>query len=133
MTHGLLRKLLLVDGAVLFMLGGLLILLPRYVEAAFQFTTLPIAVDYILALWGCVLITMSLGYAIASTDPDRHVAWIQIGIARGALEVVVGIVSLARGIVTIQQSAFGIAIAAVITVAYLALYPRASTSRAAAA
>ena len=128
MRHGLLRKLLLADGAVLFMLGGLLILLPRYVEAAFRFTTLPIAVDYILALWGCVLLTMSLGYAIASTDPVRHVAWIQIGIARGALEVVVGVVSLARGIVTMQQSVLGIAIAAVITVAYLALYPRAQAA-----
>jgi hypothetical protein len=128
MNHSMLRKLLLADGVVLFMLGGLLIVVPRFVEAAFQFTTLPAAVDYILALWGCVLLTMSVGYAIASTDPVRHVAWIQIGIARGALEVVVGVVSLARGIVTLQQSAFGIAIAVVVTVAYLALYPRAQAA-----
>jgi hypothetical protein len=67
---------------------------------------------------------MGLGYGMAAADPRRHVAWVQVGIARGVLECVVGAVYLARGIVTFQQAGFGIAIAAFVAVAYVALYPR---------
>ena len=127
MKQSLLRNLLLLDAAVLFLLGGLFIVLPRQVELAFQFRDLPQGVSYILGLWGSVLVTMSLGYAVAARDPIRHVAWIQVGIARGALECVVGAVYLALGLVTFQQAGFGVAVAGLITVAYIVLYPRASS------
>ena len=124
MKYSLLRNLLLLDAAVLFLLGGLFIVLPRQMEMAFGFNDLPRGVSYILGLWGSVLVTMAPGYAVAARDPVRHVAWIQVGIARGTLECVVGAVYLAMGIVTFQQAGFGIAVAAFITVAYLVLYPR---------
>src|SRR6266700_3419379 len=118
-----LRVLLVLVAVVLFLLGALLILAPRRVEFAFQFKDLPEGVSYIIGLWGCVLATMAIGYAVAALDPIRHVVWVQVGIARGALECVLGATYLARGIVTCHQAGFGIGVAAVITVAYLVFYP----------
>ena len=120
----LLRFLLCLDAGILFLLGTALILAPHRVEAAFHFQDLPPAVGYLLGMWGCVLVTMALGYAVAATDPIRHVVWVQVAIARGALECIFGAVYIARGIVTLQQGGFGIVVAALVTVAYLALYPR---------
>jgi hypothetical protein len=119
-----LRVFLALDAAVLFALGALLIFAPKRVEWAFHFKDLPEGVSYIIGLWGCVLVTMAIGYAVAATNPLRHVVWVQVGIARGALECVLGAVYLARGIVTWQQAGAGIIVAAFITIAYLVLYPR---------
>src|SRR2546426_225204 len=68
--------------------------------------------------------TTDATHAVAAMDPIRHVVWVQVGIARGALECVLGAIYLARGIVTWQQAGFGIMIAALVTVAYIVLYPR---------
>ena len=124
MKYSPLRILLALDGAMLFLLGALLILSPRHVEAAFHFKDLPEGVSYIISLWGCILATMAIGYGVASTDPIRHLVWVQVGIARGALECVLGTIYLARGVVTWQQAGFGIIVASLITVAYLVFYPR---------
>ena len=123
MKLSLLRNLLLLDAAVLLLLGLLMVFVPNHVERAFGFKDLPAGVSYILGLWGCVLGTMGVGYVVAASDPLRHKVWVQMGIARGALECVLGVVCLTRGIVTFQQAGFGIIVAAVITVAYLACYP----------
>ena len=120
-----LRCLLLVDAMILFFLGGVLIVAPMKVEEAFHFHDLPPAVTYLIGLWGCVFATMAIGYAVAAIDPLRHLVWVQVGIARGILECIFGIVSLVRGVVTLEQAGFGIVIAALVTVAYLGLYPRA--------
>ena len=119
-----LRMLLVLDATVLFLLGALCIFLPRQVEAAFHFQNLPEGVSYLIGLWGCVFATLAIGYAVAATDPIRHAVWVQVAIARGALEVILGAVYVARDIVTWQQAQFGILTAAFITVAYLVLYPR---------
>jgi cytochrome c biogenesis protein CcdA len=71
----LLRNLLVLDAAVLFLLGALLIFLPAQVELAFHFQDLPAGVAYIIGLWGCVMATMGLGYVVAATNPIRHVVW----------------------------------------------------------
>ncbi len=118
-----LRVLLVLDAVVLFLLGALLILAPRRVEFAFQFKDLPEGVSYIIGLWGCVLMTMAIGYAVAAADPIRHVVWVQVGIARGTLECVLGVLYLAWGVVGWQQAGFGIIIAALITLAYIVFYP----------
>ena len=120
----LLRYLLMVDAAILLLLGGLLIVAPRQIEVAFHFNDLPAAVSYLIGLWGCVFVTLGIGYVVAATQPLRHLVWVQLGIIRGALECVLGLLYLARGVVTWQQAAFGIVAAALITVAYVVLYPR---------
>jgi len=124
MKLSLLRYLFLVDAAVLCLLGALLIFAPKQLEGAFGFRDLPAAVSYLIGLWGCVLGTLAIGYVVAAVNPVRHRVWAQVGIARGALECVVGLVYLARQTVTFQQAGFGIIVAAVMTVAYIALYPR---------
>ena len=124
MKLSLLRMLLRLDAAVLFMLGALLIFAPNQVEKAFHFTNLPPAVGYLIGLWGCVFGTMGIGYLVAANNPIRHRVWIQVGIARGVMECVLGLVYLARGIVTFQQAGFGVLLAAMISIAYLVLYPR---------
>jgi hypothetical protein len=119
-----LRILLAMDAIVLFLLGVLLMLAPGQVERAFHFEALPGGVSYIIGLWGCVLATLAIGYAVAALDPVRHVVWVQVGIARGTLECILGGIYLARGVVTWQQAGFGILVAALITVAYIVFYPR---------
>src|SRR5438067_13664074 len=91
-----LRMLLVLDATVLFLLGALLIFLPRQVEAAFHFQNLPEGVSYLIGLWGCVFATLAIGYAVAATDPIRHAVWVQVAIARGTLEVILGVVYVAR-------------------------------------
>ncbi|HEV2393300.1 MAG TPA: hypothetical protein VG146_13175 [Verrucomicrobiae bacterium] len=120
----LLRYLLMLDAAVLLLIGGLLVFAPGQVEIVFHFHDLPNAVNYLLGLWGCVFVTLGVGYVVAATHPIRHLVWVQVGIARGALECLLGGVYLARGVVTWQQAGFGIVTAALITGAYTALYPR---------
>jgi hypothetical protein len=120
----LLRNLLLLDAAVLVLLGTVLIFMPKQVEFAFHFKDLPEGVSYIIGLWGCALATMGLGYVVAATNPIRHVVWVQVGIARGVVELVLGVVCLARGVVTFQQAGFGIIITALISLGYIVLYPR---------
>jgi hypothetical protein len=119
-----LRWLLVLDAVVLFLLGAALIFAPKQVEAAFGFANLPDGVSYIVGLWGCVLATLGIGYFVAASDPLRHVVWVQVGIARGALECIAGGIYLARGVVTWHQAGFGIIVAALITTGYLAWYPR---------
>ena len=124
MRASLLRNALLLDAALLFVLGALLILVPRRVEGAFGFQDLPAGVSFILGLWGCGLAAMGIGYVVAASNPIRHLIWIQVGIARGALECVLGLAYLERGTVSFSQAGFGIIAAAFVTVAYLLLYPR---------
>src|SRR6266568_6802739 len=115
MKYSPLRILLAMDAAVLGLLGLLLMFAPRQVEQAFHFKDLPDGVSYIIGLWGCVLVTAAIGYAVAAMDPIRHVVWVQVGILRGALECILGAVFLARGIVTFQQVGLGIVVAALIS------------------
>jgi hypothetical protein len=47
-----------------------------------------------------------------------------VAIGRGALECVLGILYLVKGTVTFSQAGLGVLVAALISVAYVALYPR---------
>src|SRR5215467_9148882 len=120
----LLRYLLALDAAVLVFLGALLMFAPRTVELTFHFSSLPAAVSYLIGLWGCMFATLGIGYVVASRNPIKHRIWIQVGIARGGLECLLGIAYLGRGVVTFQQAGFGILLAGAMCLAYLALYPR---------
>lgn len=120
----LVRLLMLADAAILFVLGALFIGAPGKVELAFKFQDLPEAVGYLIGLWGCVFATMAIGYAVAASNPLKHRVWVQVGIVRGALECVLGLVYLARGVVTFQQAGFGIIVAGLMALAYGLLYPR---------
>src|SRR5262245_28022817 len=113
----LLRMLLMIDAAVLFLLGALLVFAPAQIERAFQFKDLAPAVAYLIASWACAMGTMGLGYLVAATKPIRHRVWINVGIFRGALECGLGIVYLARDVVTLQQAGVGIAVAGLMALA----------------
>jgi hypothetical protein len=119
----LLRGLLMADAAVLLVLGVLFVFVPQRMEAAFRFTDLPGAASYILGLWGCTLMTLALGYVVAALDPVRHRVWVQVGIVRNALQVLVGVVYVVRGVVGFQQAVIGILTAGLFTVCYIALFP----------
>ena len=119
-----LRMLMMMDAVVLTGLGILFITVPRRIEAAFHFQDLPAGVDYMIGLWGCVFATLGLGYVLAAVEPRRNVLWVQMGIARGLLEVVFGAMCVFRHIVTWEQASFGIFTAVFIAAAYAVLYPR---------
>jgi hypothetical protein len=71
-----------------------------------------------------VLGTLAAGYIVAARNPIKHRIWIQVGIARGALECALGLFYLTQGTVVFQQAGFGIAVAGLMAAAYLVLYPR---------
>jgi hypothetical protein len=119
-----LRIVLVVDATLLLALGVLLMAIPKQVEVAFHFTGLPEGVSYLVGLWGCLFISVAVGCGIAATDPVRHVAWVQSSIVRGALECAFGLVCVSRGMVLWSQAGVGIVVAAIVTIAYLLLYPR---------
>jgi hypothetical protein len=119
-----LRMLMMMDAVVLTGLGALFIAVPQRIEILFHFHDLPPGVDYLVGLWGCVFATVGLGYALAAVDPRRNALWVQMGVARGLLEVVFGVVCVLRQIVTWEQASFGIFAATFIAAAYLILYPR---------
>ncbi len=116
--------LMMMDAVVLTGLGVLFITVPRRIETAFHFQDLPLGVDYMIGLWGCVFATVGLGYALAAVDPRRNVLWVQMGIARGLLEVVFGAMCVLRHVISWEQGAFGILTAVFIAAAYAVLYPR---------
>ena len=115
---------MMMDAVVLTGLGALFIAVPRRIEAAFHFQNLPPGVDYMVGLWGCVFATVGLGYTLAAVEPRRNVLWVQMGIARGVLEIAFGALCVLRGVVTWEQASFGIFTAVFIAVAYVILYPR---------
>ena len=124
MKISLLRGLMLFDALVLLALGGFLVFAPAQLGRRFQFGELPPAVNYLLGLWGCALVSLGCGYLVAARHPVRQVIWVQIGIARGLFECAVGLIWLARGLVTWPQVGFGVVLAGMLAVAYFALYPR---------
>ena len=127
MTHRPLRWLLLLDAAFLFMIGVSLILAPEIVRQVCHFPVFPVEVHYLLAMWGSVLATMSLGYLWCATDPVRNVAWIKVAIARGLLEFVVGLGFLLGHVTNLAQTGLGTGSGLLVAVLYLILYPRQSS------
>lgn len=115
----------MLDSAILFLLGIALIFAPQRILLVFQLQ-LPPAAFYLVGLWGCVFVTLAWGYAVAATNPLKHIVWIQVGIARGILETIVAVAYVLQGFVTFGQASFGIVVALLVTISYLALYPRKS-------
>src|ERR1044071_1110096 len=112
MKLSLLRNLLLLDAVVLAVMGVLFIFMPHRVTIYFHFTDLPMTVNYLIGLWGCVMLSLAAAYAIVSRDPIRHRLWIDIAIVRALLEAILGVVSIARGTVDFSQAGVGIIVAA---------------------
>jgi hypothetical protein len=118
-----LRILLVFDAMVLMFIGAGLMMVPGQLLELFHFPAMPRDVWYILAMWGCVLGTMGLGYLNCVLDPLRNISWIQIGIVRGVLEFVFSIVYVAMGIASVEQVWPGILVGAFVALSYLTLYP----------
>jgi hypothetical protein len=123
----LLRVALILDAAILLLLGASMIFMPGAMTEVFQMGAVPASTHYVIGLFGCALATLSWGYCVAAIDPVRHVAWIQLGILRGTVEVVVGLSYVLRGAVTWVQAGFGLGAATVVVVVYCLLYPRRPT------
>ena len=121
---GALRLLLVIDAAALLLLGLAFVLAPQLTAGAFGFKGLSSEFAYLIGLWGCALATLSAGYAAAAFNPLRHTLWIQVGIARGALECLWGLCGLLQGTVTWHQAGFGTVLSGLVALAYIVLYPR---------
>jgi len=123
MGLSLLRLLMVFDASVLMILGLAMIVIPGRMLDLFRFPGLPNDAHYIIAMWGCVLITLGIGYVLAAVDPLKNIIWVQVGIARGALEALVGLAYVATHVVTWSQVGFGIFIGAFVGLSYWTLYP----------
>jgi hypothetical protein len=119
-----LRMLMMMDATVLGLLGIAFVCCPAQIERAFHFENVPPALNFLIGLWGCALLSLGIGYGIAAVDPHRHRLWVCIGIARGAMEAIFGLWCLHREWVIWKQSGLGILLAAFMAIAYISLYPR---------
>ena len=118
-----LRLLLVFDSLFLMSVGMGLMLVPGQLLELFHFPAMPSDVNYILAMWGCVLSTMGLGYLNCAFDPLRNISWIQMGIARGTVEFVFSIVYVALGMASLSQVWLGMLVGAFVALSYITLYP----------
>ena len=122
--HLPLRLLLVFDAAFLLTIGSALVLAPGKMLQAFHYPSMPPSVHFIMAMWGCVLATLGLGYLHSAFDPVRNIAWIQVGIARGTLEFVVSIVYVVLGLTSLSQVWPGLLMGGFVALGYLTLYPK---------
>lgn len=119
-----LTLVLVLDAAVLLIFGLSLMLAPARTAEAFEVALPMPSAELILGMWGAAMATLGAGYFIAAMDPQRHVVLIQIGIARGLIELGLGTGCLLRGVATWRQAGLGIVAGALVAVAYTVLYPR---------
>lgn len=120
----LLRHLLLVDAALLALIGGALIGAPAEVAKVLHMQALDAQTRYIVGILGCVYLSMAPGYLNASLFPYTATPWVQIGIARGLLECALGVYFIARGYLAFQQVSLGLVVGGAVALAYIVLYPR---------
>jgi hypothetical protein len=116
--------LMMMDATILTLLGFAFIFCPGQIEEVFHFENVPPAMNFLIGLWGSVLLTLGTGYGVAAIDPRRHRLWVGTAVARGGLEAIFGLWCFCRGMVTWKQSGLGILLAAFMAIAYLVLYPR---------
>lgn len=119
-----LRLWMLGDAVLLGALGLAMVFRADLVEAALGFRDLPRAVNYTVAMHGCVMLSLAYGYCLAALNPNRSVLWVQMAVVRAVLEVLAGAAFVAYGVVTFRQACPAIGAAAVVAVGYLVLYPR---------
>jgi hypothetical protein len=119
-----LRMLMALDGTVLGVLGIAFLCCPAQIEEAFHFRDISPAVNFMIGLWGCALLSLGVGYGMAAVNPIENRLLVTVGILRGILEALFGWWCFWRGIVTWKQSGLTILLAAFMALAYLALYPR---------
>ena len=104
--------LMAMDGTVLSILGFTFLVSPGKIEAAFHFHDVSPAVNFLIGLWGCALLSLGIGYGIAAINPVANRLWVCVGIMRGAMEAIFGWWCLSHGIVTWKQSGLTILLAA---------------------
>lgn len=119
----LLRAVLNADGAVLVVLGLLLMFATALIFDIFNMPELTDAVRYITGMWGALLATMGIGYFLAARNPRQSTSWVLVGIFRAVLEVVVSVYYVLTKAVSIQNAWLAVVLAAWFALAYLVLYP----------
>jgi len=122
----LLRIVLFSDAVVLVLLGVLLVAASQIMFTWFGMRDMPPGAHYMAGMWGALMATMGLGYALASREPEASHAWVIAGIIRAVLEVGVSAAYLVTGMVNLRNSGLGILLALWFAVAYLVFYPRTS-------
>jgi hypothetical protein len=119
----LLRVVLNADGAVLVVLGLLLMFATGLIFAIFKMPELTDTVRYVTGMWGALMATMGIGYFLAARNPRYSTIWVIVGIFRAILEAVISIFDVLTGAVSFQNAWLAVVLAAWFALAYLVLYP----------
>jgi len=119
----LLRAVLNADGAVLVLLGLLLMFATGLMFDLFQMPELTSGVRYVTGMWGALMATMGIGYFLAARNPRQNLSWVLVGIFRAVLEVIVSVYYVLSGAVKMQNAWLAVVLAAWFALAYLVLYP----------
>jgi hypothetical protein len=121
----LLRIVLISDAVVLVVLGVLLLAASPVMFSLFGLGELAPSAQYIAGMWGALMATMGLGYALAAREPGSSQSWVLAGIIRAVLELGVSTAYLSSGVVSLRSAGLGLALALWFALAYAVLYPRA--------
>jgi len=124
MRRTLLRLVLILDAAALFLIGAIFVVAPARALVLFGFPNAPANISFIIGTFGTVYATMGIGYVLAAQNPMRNIAWVQVAIARGAAECLFSIFCVVQGVVTFRQAGFSIVLPALIAIGCVLLYPR---------
>ena len=88
----------------------------------------PDYIQYIGALLGLTLITVSAFLIVAAQDPLRHISWVRFAILWCISGVIAGLYAVIRNYVDFSQAGMGIIWDGVVAVALLIFYPWRKTS-----
>ena len=119
----LLKIVLNTDGAVLVLLGLLLMFASDQLFIIFKMPEMPEAIRYITGMWGALMATMGIGYFLAARTPHLSASWVMVGIFRAVIEVVISVYYVLTNAVSIQNAWLGVILATWFALAYLVLYP----------
>ncbi len=127
-------KILIIIWAAIGILWGVgMLFMPQQMGAMMGYATEgPAYVPYLLASIGASLI-VSASFLIAAMTRDllKNILWVQFAIAGAIISVAVAVYSMLMGFVTFGQAGMAIIIDGAFFIAFLALYPYRTVSRAA--
>ena len=124
MRRTLLRLLLILDAAALFLIGAIFIAFPARALSLFGIPSETANMHFVIGIFGTVYATMGIGYLFAAQNPMRNIAWVQVAIGRGIAESLFSIFCVVQGIATFRQAGFSMIVPALVAVGCIVLYPR---------
>jgi hypothetical protein len=98
----LLRVIMATDAVVLLALGLPLLLAPGFMLQSFGYGEVPASVNFIVSIWGAVLLATSYAYFLAARSSEL-MPWVRFGLLRNLLQAAVALKFFFDGTIELKQ------------------------------